>query len=556
MYHVKNYYPRVLNREALLDPMAMQTLVQRYMDLFDVSQIKATEAIAQIIGNADEASRQAMAQDSVENAADHLDVANPYGGNARTRKLTNREYDQLFEGFIEQDIRAVFNHYLPQMIRMAEFNRLLGERSDDPAEWDPKAKLRRIIRGAQQEGMSPAETAELEDIIDTWLGRRGIAMSPTARKVSSWLMTYQNLRVLLFTVFASLPDVISSAIRADDLGVAVRAWRGYATSEFNREDMAAMARTWGIIADHLNQSAVADHFTANFMTPDAEAINDKFFRMTGLLMWTNFTRKLALGVGQQFIVEHAIEVQQNGTQESIDKLAELGLTAEDVDRWINAGRPAYGNTGFTLEDHPGLDRESDLYKDLVAGQKIRNAMFRFVDESVMRPDASQRPGWASDPRWMLFFHLKSFMYSFQETVLKRVIHQVKGKQGFHKLVPLLHLSLLLPATALGLELRELIQYAGSGMFGTPNRTPRTDRMDSFEYMFELVQRTGVAGATQLALDLQAADQRNQFPLLGIIGPTASQAAQLIFDPATQTIPKAIPVVGQIPWMRDVVRQGM
>ncbi|NIN64214.1 MAG: hypothetical protein GTO63_05845, partial [Anaerolineae bacterium] len=50
-----------------------------------------------------------------------------------------------------------------------------------------------------------------------------------------------------------------------------------------------------------------------------------------------------------------------------------------------------GGQGFKAE----LDRDA----------RVRNALNRFVDEAILRPNAAQRPIWASDPHWALVFHL-------------------------------------------------------------------------------------------------------------------------------------------------------
>ena len=548
---LQNYFPRVLDTEAMLVDGAQEILVARYASMFNVKTEEARSAIGGIYQNADEASRQALAEESIEAARAQSNIANPYAGNMNKRKLTTEQYEKLFDGYMQTDTKTALDQYMPQMVRLAEFNRLLGDTTwNTPGQrrkFTPGLKLQEMMKEAKQQGMTDTEIDELEDIIDTWLGRRGLEISERERTISSWLMTYQNLRVLLFTVFASFPDLMTSVVRAGSLSTAYKGWRAYATEPHTREDLQAMGRTFGIISDHLNKSAVAEHFTATFMTEPAQKMNEKFFKATGLLMYTNFTRKVSLGIGLQYINEHAGLSRKGNVSES--RLKEVGLTKAEVELWQRGGSRAYGEFGYTLEENT----DPAKVKELKAAEKVKNAMFRFVDESVMRPDATQRPAWGSDPRWMLFFHLKSFMYTFYETTMKRVAFEARSRQGLDKLTPFMQISMLLPVTAIGLELREMIQYAGSGSWGTQDRQPRTDRMSGAEYMLELVERSGMAGPSQLALDLESADERNQFWLLGIAGPTAASAKELIFDPASQSVPKAIPIVSQLPWARDALR---
>ena len=67
----------------------------------------------------------------------------------------------------------------------------------------------------------------------------------------------------------------------------------------------------------------------------------------------------------------------NSKSNSKRYLKELGLTPQDVADW-NAG-------------------EQSL--ETPAGKKVKVALYRFVDESIVRPNASERPAWASDPRF-------------------------------------------------------------------------------------------------------------------------------------------------------------
>jgi hypothetical protein len=149
---------------------------------------------------------------------------------------------------------------------------------------------------------------------------------------------------------------------------------------------------------------------------------------------------------------------------------------------------------------------------------------------------------------MLVYHLKNYLYAVYDISLKRLWFNLQESDNSAQ-----YLSAVAPAiammalTAVGLELRELIQYAGS------NRKPPTDRMDGWEYTFELMQRSGLTGISQVAIDFEGAENRGMTGLIAIGGPTLSQAHQILSRPSTQTIPKAIPVLGQFPGARSLIR---
>jgi len=59
--------------------------------------------------------------------------------------------------------------------------------------------------------------------------------------------------------------------------------------------------------------------------------------------------------------------------------------------------------------------------------RVREAVLTWVNGAVLRPNASHRPIYASDPHYMLFYHLKQFAYSFHKVILRRA--WVEAKEG-------------------------------------------------------------------------------------------------------------------------------
>ena len=106
------------------------------------------------------------------------------------------------------------------------------------------------------------------------------------------------------------------------------------------------------------------------------------------------TRIIAASMGRDFIVTHARKAAA-GDDRSIRYLKELGLTHQTVAK------------AYRYRETDTLDISTTP-----EGQAVQEAILNFVDESIIRPNAAQRPVWASDPRYMLLWQLKSFFYSF------------------------------------------------------------------------------------------------------------------------------------------------
>jgi hypothetical protein len=518
---VPNYFPRVWNSDAVADgtPRIIDKLIE----------LGATEKQAQSIAEAmaaagNEAAMQANTPDDTMN-----DV--PFSGNIKERNAWLD--DPFFNEFRSSDLDRILERYLQATVNRAEFNRSFGQDArelDDGQAWDPRAELRRLEREALTQGADDKDIRLMRQAVDAALGRLGRDdISTEARQTMAWVATYQNLRLLLFSTLASLPDIVGPAIRSNDFKSAFNTLRNNFKEVVDGEsDLNEVARTWGIISDALNNHILTEQFDNHWFPQRAREINEKFFKAIGLERWTNFTRSAALAVGRDAIIQWSSDSDVGARN-----LGELGLTQQDVREWLDDGQRVFG-------------RDQDASE---ADRRVAEALVQFVNESIMRPDPSQRPLWASNPKFMLVFHLKSFMYAFHNTVIRQLVKnfqqaETPWEKAYVAAVPAM---MMMAITGLGLELRELLQYKLWGRAG------RTDRMDGPEYIWELAQRSGIFGVSQLALDWEGADERGQLPFMAVAGPTLNQLNDLVSKPLSQTVPKAIPGVSQIPTLRQLVR---
>lgn len=534
---VPNYYPRSLSRELLI--AGKQKILDHLTDSTGKKGMPLEKA--RHLYNS-------LIDPSANDGRATRDATETPGFKAMNSRAVQ---DKFFDQFLDTNTDGVVANYVNQVVKRAEFNRRLGEampatelsakQAIKEGVWDPKGKMHRLIADAKAEGASDQELVMMEKYIDANLGQLGRDdIKPGMRRFMAGVMAYQNMRVLLFTVFASLPDLAGPAIRSGDMkltwNVLKKSIHEMATDS---NKLAEMARAYGIISDTMNDHIMTEYVDNHYMPAKMRQWNDGFFKWTGLNWYTDFTRKYALAVGIDYIQQQAELMESSDSKthaRARDMLAELGITALDVKAWNLAGRPT------------ALSHSSNGLVTDASVRKVAEALVQFVDESIMRPNASQRPILASHPAAMLVYHLKGYMYAVHDIILKRIKFNIdeaeSPAQYAAAIAPAIAMMLL---TAVGLELRELIQYAGS------NRKPPTDRMDGWEYTFELMQRSGLTGFGQIGFDLQGAEDRGMSHVAGIGGPTLSQAAEVISRPSTQTIPKSIPIIGQIPAARDMVR---
>jgi hypothetical protein len=98
-------------------------------------------------------------------------------------------------------------------------------------------------------------------------------------------------------------------------------------------------------------------------------------------------------------------------------------------------------------------------QDVARDDRVRTALLRFVEHSIVRPDASQRPFWMSDPHYMLAGQYRGFSFSFYERILKRVATEL-SEHG--NAAPLVSLLWFVPVMMMSDALRDLIQHGTDG----------------------------------------------------------------------------------------------
>jgi hypothetical protein len=233
------------------------------------------------------------------------------------------------------------------------------------------------------------------------------------------------------------------------------------------------------------------------MTGWQRNVNEAFFKYTGLQGWTRATRVMATYGAMSFLKYH------KGAPKKWSKrwLSELGVTAEDIHLDEDGNVKILNSGDWAVADQAEKDRDA----------RVKQAIFRFVDESILRPTAAQRPIWASDQHFSLIFHLKSFMYAFHDRYLRRVMYEMEdGNYG-----PLGAMAMFVPAMMASDMLRDLIQHLGD----TP---PHKAGWGWSDHMMNAVTRSGVPGLTLIALDAKNDIEFGGWGFESFAGPTVQQ----------------------------------
>ena len=418
-----------------------------------------------------------------------------------------KSYKPLFDKLTREDLRNInaieapevaLKKYIDKAVTRSEFEKRGGVKY-----------LRELM-----EQLTPAQQEEAQKIQDGMMGRIKPITNGVLKMANNIGLVLNIVTLLAFTVLASIPDLAGPVLRSRSLDTRP-IFNVLKEMIKNPEEGRQLAKEIGVVGVDAMSTFFINAGEVDFLSQGGQKVSNTFFRVTGLEMFTRFTRVFATGMGKQFLLDHAKKAKA-GDQTSVSYLQELQVTAAEVDAWA----------------------EGKASPEVKA--KVDEALARFVDESIVRPNSAERPNWANDPRYALIWQLKSFYYAYGKTIVGGALRDAKGgaKNGgiTAAAMPLAMMALmLLPLTMLGWEIREWTKAGLSWILpGVSPSDPgvdyfKTDSMTNGQYNIELLDRSGILGPGSMALPLFLESHRHGKPFwISPLGP----AAERVYDGIT------------------------
>lgn len=444
--------------------------------------------------------------------------------NRRVFDFINVSNAHQFVDFQIQDLTAVLTSYVNKAVHRAEYSRRFGNGGE---------KLQDILKELFEQG---ATQEDLETIMKGTAAMTGVLganeINRTWAGIQGNIIAIENLALLPLSLFASLIDPLGIAIRT---GSFKDAWEGFKrgmgqlrkdlTSKVTgakqeETELELLVRDLGVLDENSMMNAYGDAYSGNYMSRGLKKLNETFFRWNGMEGWNKAMRVQATIAGSQFILKHLRTVNDEKADakakaESKRYLDEMGLKAEDLKkvetkavsltrRQLHAGDPAVEVIWATNNREELLKSKEDD-----TTYRLRRALFKFVDSAVLRPNAAHRPIWGSDPRFALIFHLKQFTHSFQEVIMKRVWHEWKQGNTKPAQVALTYIPFMAAADAAKAML------LGKGF-----------DMSIGQFFGKEVERSGLLGTGQYAVDAVQDMARGDNPAASFVGPAADHAGTI------------------------------
>ena len=524
----ENFFPRALD---IFELMANPTKQAALVDLLnEYNPKKANErnfsfekVVAELIKEESDATL-----DNIEGQTEEAvsDVA--VGSNReRTEYFKNIPNERLREiGVLKPPVESMLE-YINSMIKRTEYNKAFKYPLDGLSPQARAVLQERDItftrKAANPEGFLEgwkAVEAQLAEISDpkvrqearntmrAMIGKSDTTMKPVFRNVNSFFLTLNVVTYLTFAPLASFPDAAGPVLFSGDYRAVtqdlVKVVKEYASGKQGRDRLRKLSLDIGVNSASALHMFYVNAAEQNYVGPTARRIQDIFFKVTGLEGFTRFMRIYAAGMAEAFMIR-AAEGAKEGDTVLARQLESLGLTPQEVEAWQKDGG------------------------DFSRHAKVKEAHAKFVDESLVRPNAAERPAWASSPYFALIWQLKSFFYAYGKNIMMGLYRtsKLRGQEaGLTAASAPLFLGMvtLLPLTMVGLELREFIKYLAGG--GDAAKL-RTNNMNWGEYSFEILDRSGTLGPFGLLVPAIEAERYGDEFWISPLGPTAERFEDLI-----------------------------
>ena len=388
--------------------------------------------------------------------------ASPQAKFSKKRKLP-AQADEIMDQFYINDPVEALTNYILAAVRKAEYSRrfgkhLLPEIANKSKYTDYLDYLMKQLENSETPSpITAIEAQEVKTSVDNILGRHMDEFMPSLlTKTTNKLSAALSLTLLVRAPIASIAEPVTVALTTGSvtkgmhsLGQTFQEFPGLRKLSKNAaEDIRLrhqFARLLGIIDDPEVGDIITSRIGGEFSgDPALTRMLSKFFAKIKLSGITNAQRRSASKVGFQFILEQAYEIRNPSSERNVARarlvLKDLGVSQANMDQFIDfvldyskTKKGIFGKekvkTAALPEAASIMDAEGN-YTDM--GLQLAVSVMRFVDQTIQDPRTADRPRWAEKGIGRIFYGIMSFIYSFQDKVLKAVGRKFKREYNISR----------------------------------------------------------------------------------------------------------------------------
>ena len=429
-----------------------------------------------------------------------FDATNPLKVVEEARILTENVPPQALRKFTEAPEVALIRYVRHQVIRN-EF--LRHTRNIDGKD----------ILGPELNKLNAADRQKITDMIERYLGYTKTPLNPKLQKVNSYFQLFNWVTLLPLATISSIPEMGGAILNTREFNGFGMSLEAIKKQLNNREQGVQLARSIGVTVSTAMGNLGLTQADDEYLDPRVRQYSDKFFKAIGLDFFTRFTREFASGMAVEFLKNHASPDTKNPRSERY--LSMHGVDAATVRKW---------ESNQVEGEHYNFQGPE--------GEAVKAALRRFVENSMLRPNAAERTAYGNDPRFALVWSLKSYLYSFGKVIMGGIAREMVTRYGeadtkFQAMssigmMGLLSAAAFMPLAMFSLELRELAKAGIAGALpgvSADARYFRSDRMDIGTYTSEIFDRAGFQGPLSIFSSALNAEKYGGTGI-SLFGPTA------------------------------------
>jgi len=429
-----------------------------------------------------------------------FDATNPLKVVEEARILTENVPPQALRKFTESPEVALIRYVRHQVIRN-EF--LRHTRNIDGKD----------LLEPELNKLNAADRQKVTDMIERYLGYTKTPLNPKLQKVNSYFQLFNWVTLLPLATISSIPEMGGAILNTREFNGFGMSLEAIKKQLNNREQGVQLARSIGVTVSTAMGNLGLTQADDEYLDPRVRQYSDKFFKAIGLDFFTRFTREFASGMAVEFLKNHASPDTKNPRSERY--LSMHGVDAATVRKW---------ESNQVEGEHYNFQGPE--------GEAVKAALRRFVENSMLRPNAAERTAYGNDPRFALVWALKSYLYSFGKVIMGGIAREMVTRYGeadtkFQAMssigmMGLLSAAAFMPLAMFSLELRELAKAGIAGALpgvSADARYFRSDRMDIGTYTSEIFDRAGFQGPLSIFSSALNAEKYGGTGI-SLFGPTA------------------------------------
>lgn len=399
---------------------------------------------------------------------------------AKERVLAKKSPD-FFNRFYHTDPIDSLATFFQRTAKKAEWTRRMGPEMEKWAE----LKQKMIDEG------NAAAVPQVVDMVAKSAGMSPLAITSQTRRAIGYLRTWGMVGTLPLAWLSSISETAMPAVRSGsplrapaDIGRLAYSIAGGLKKE------KALGEDLGLLASGYGDSMLGQRYYGLDATSKAQHwLHSAFFKATLLEGLTHNQTAVSINAAQTFVRRLALDVASGERAALSTKLlTELGVKDHaEFSQWA-------------LRHSEGKPTAADTRDGSAHAQTYRTAVMRFVNQTIMRPNAQTATRFSQHPVGALVQQLQSFNYSFTNNVLARLknlavesIRPGSGLNGIERLSAWAPAAGMLPLMA--------ISAAVSEGRDEVYRDPKAKPMKDWEKQLRVVSRSGLTGALDPYINL-------------------------------------------------------